>query len=66
MLELCSEYLSPSKISQSINFESRTCDRNDKQFFQSKQEKLWLFDKARNVLIEKNIDLLDFAKYRSY
>ena len=36
---------------QPINVEWRTCDRN------SKQEKLWSFDKARNVLIEKNEDM---------
>ena len=29
------------------------CGRNGKQFFQCKQEKPWSFDKARNVLIEK-------------
>ena len=62
-----------SKISQSINIEWRTCDRNGKQFFQWKQEKLWSFDKARNVLIETKIDikssekysLLDFTEYLS-
>ena len=36
---------------QPINVEWHTCDRN------SKQEKLWSFDKARNVLIEKNEDM---------
>ena len=36
---------------QPINVEWRTCDRN------SKQEKLCSFDKARNVLIEKNEDM---------
>ena len=46
---------------------------NGKQFFQWKLEKLWLFHKARNVLLEKNRDedsgkyiLLDFAKYLKY
>ena len=42
-----------SKISQSINVERRTWDRNGKQFFQWKQEKVWSFNKARNVLIKK-------------
>ena len=64
---------SRSKISQSINVEWHTCDRNGKQFFYWKQEKLWLFDKARNVLIEQNKDMgsekyfpLVFTKYLSY
>ena len=59
-------------ISQSINVEWRTCDRYGKQFFQRKQEKLWLFYKARNILI-KNRDMssekytpLDFTKYLSF
>ena len=30
--------------------------RNGIQFFLQKQEKLWSFDKARNVLIKKNRD----------
>ena len=44
-----------------------------RHFFQWKLEKLWLFDKERNVLIEKNRDmgsekynLLDFAKHLSF
>ena len=45
---------SPSKISQSINVKWRTCDRNGKHCFKWKQEKLWSFDKAKNVLIKKN------------
>ena len=45
---------SPSKIRESINGKWRTCDRNGKQFFEWKQEKLWSFHEARNVLIEKN------------
>ena len=44
---------SSSKISQLINVEWHTCDRNGKEFFQWKLEKLWSFDKARNILIEK-------------
>ena len=43
-------------------------------YFKKKQEKLWPFDKAKNVVVkkkkkiwaEKNIFLLDFAKYLSY
>ena len=57
------------KISQSTNIELRTC----KHFFQWKLEKLWSFDKVRNILVEKkNRDmgsekyiLLDFAKHLS-
>ena len=45
---------SPSKISQSINVEWCTCDRNCQQFFKSEQEKLRSFYKA-GVLIEKNL-----------
>ena len=37
---------SSANISQSINVEWRTCDRNSKQFFQRKLEKLLSFDKA--------------------
>ena len=48
---------SPLKISQSINVEWRTRDRNDKHFVWWKQRKLWLFDNARNVLIKKNKDM---------
>ena len=63
-----------SKISQSINVELRTCDRNGKQFFfQQKQEKLWSFDKAKNTLIKikilravKKYSLLDFTEYVSF
>ena len=46
---------SSSKINQSINVEWRAGDRNGKQFFQWKLEKLWSFDKPRKVkvLIEK-------------
>ena len=58
------------KVSQSINVEWHTCER---QFFQWKLEKLWSFDKASNALIEINRDkssekyiLLDFAKYLSF
>ena len=51
---------SPLKISQSINVEWHTCDRNDKQLFQRKQEQPWPFDKARNALIEKNRDMANF------
>ena len=40
--------------------------RNGNQFFRWKLEKLWSFDKARNVLIEKIYILLDFAKYLSF
>ena len=47
---------SPSKISQSINVEWCTCDRNCQQFFKSEQEKLRSFFKAE-VLIEKNLDM---------
>ena len=54
------------KISQSINVEWRAGDKNG-------QEKLWSFDKARNVLVEKtkaravkNILPLDFARYLGY
>ena len=61
------------KISQLINVQWRTCDKNGKQIFQWELEKLWSFDKARNDLIEKNRDmssekyiLLDFAKYLSF
>ena len=32
-----------------------TCDENVKIFFQWKQEKFWLFDKPRNILIKKNL-----------
>ena len=46
-------HLEKWKISQSINVEWHTCDRDGKQFFQWKQEKLWSFEKARNVLIKK-------------
>ena len=38
------------KVSQSINVEWYTCER---QFFQWKLERLWSFDKASNTLIEK-------------
>ena len=58
------------KVSQSINVEWHTCKR---KFFQWKLEKLWSFNKASNVLIEKNKDmgnekyiLLDFAKYLTF
>ena len=51
-----------SKISQSINVEWRTCNRNGKQIFQWKQEKLWWFDKVRNVLIKTKIDTLRAVK----
>ena len=58
---------STSKTSHSINVEWHTCERNGTQFFQWKQEKIWLFVKVRNVLIEKKIGigqfLLDFAEY---
>ena len=85
--ELCYVYVnfkrtnqscSSSIISQSINVEWRTCDRNGKQFFQWnmfhdwKQEKLWSFDKLRNVLVEKydmgseKHILLNFATYLSF
>ena len=52
-----SQSCSPSKINQSINVEWRTCARNGKQFFSWKQEKLWSFEKAWNVLIEINLDM---------
>ena len=39
------------KLANQSMFEWCTCDR--KQFIQWKQEKLWSFDIARNVLIEK-------------
>ena len=39
------------KLANQSMLELRTCDR--KQFIQWKQEKLWSFDIARNVLIEK-------------
>ena len=67
IIELCHVYIqfkranqscSPSIISQSINVEWRTCDRNGKHVFWWKQEKLRLFDKAKNVLIEKNKDMV--------
>ena len=45
---------SPSKISQSINFERRTSDRT---CFQWKREKLWSFEKVSYILIEKNRDI---------
>ena len=38
---------------QLFKIERQSCDRNPKQFFQWKQEKVWSFDKARNVLFEK-------------
>ena len=65
---------SPSTISQSLNVEWRTSDRNCKQFIWWKQEKSWSFDKTRNSLIGKkimirvvkNIFPLDFTKYLSY
>ena len=38
-----------SKINGSINVEWHTCDKNDKQLFQWRLEKLWSFDKARNI-----------------
>ena len=36
--------------------------RNGNWFFRWKPEKLWSFNKARNVLIEKMYILLDFAR----
>ena len=68
--------MSQSKLltfkNQPINVELRTCDRNGKQLFQLKQEKLWSFEKAWKVLIAKidtlivkNISPLNFAKYQS-
>ena len=47
---------SPSKISQSITIKWHTCDGNSKynSFRESKKN---LFDKAQNVLIEKNKDM---------
>ena len=71
-IKLCYDYVkfkwanqscSSSKISQSTNIERRTCDRNGKQGFQWKLEKLWSFNKAMNILTEKMYILLDFAKY---
>ena len=43
---------SPSKISQSVTSEWRTCDEHvNNSFIESKNK---LFDKAENVIIEKN------------
>ena len=43
---------SPSKVSQSVTSEWRTCDEHvNNSFIESKNN---LFDKAENVIIEKN------------
>ena len=52
-LKRTNQSCSPSKISQSVNVEWCTYDRNSKQIFQWKQEKLYSFDTARIVLTEK-------------
>ena len=62
---------SPSKIIQLIKVEWHTCDRNGEQFFQWKQEKLWSFDKVRNILIEKKVEIYAISiristRYLSY
>ena len=57
---------SSSKISQSVNVERCTCDRNGKQFFHWKLDKLWSLDKARNVLIEKNIYSARFRELSTF
>ena len=51
-----------SEVSQSINVEWSTRNTNGKQFFQWKQERLWLFNKARNVLIKTKIEILRAVK----
>ena len=48
---------SSSKISKSMNFELRTCDRT---CFQWKQERLWSSEKLRNILIKKYRDMANF------
>ena len=40
--------------------------RNGNELFQWKLEKLWSFNKTRNVLTEKIYILLDFTKYLSF
>ena len=51
-----------SEISQSINVEWRTRYANGKQFFQWKEERLFSFDTARNVLIKTKIEILKAVK----